>query len=72
MAAVLSYITYCTLTQLYAILQGIHSVYRNSQAYFVAHVSAKILILTSQRFFFLGCEHDCAAARLDRLKSLTY
>jgi hypothetical protein len=66
------YITYCTLTQLYAILQDIHSVYRNSQGYFVAHVRAKILILTSQRFFFLGCDHDCAAARLDRLKSLTY
>jgi hypothetical protein len=72
MTAMLSYITYCTLIQLYAILQDIHSVYRNSQAYFVAHVSAKILILTLHRFVFLSCEHGCAAARLDRLKSLTY
>ena len=72
MTAMLSYITYCTLIQLYAILQDIHSVYRNSEAYFVAHVSAKILILTLQRFFFLCCEHGCAAARLDRFKSLTY
>lgn len=72
MTAVLSYITYCTLAQLYAMLKDIHSVYRNSQAYFVAHVSTKILILTSQRFFFLGCEHDYAAARLDRLQLLTY
>jgi hypothetical protein len=71
MTAMLSYITYCTLIQLYAILQDIHSVYPNSQAYFIAYVSAKILILTLQRFF-LSCEHGCPAARLDRLKSLTY
>lgn len=72
MTAMLSYVAYCTLIQLCAILQDIHSVYRNSQAYFVAHVSVEILILTLQRFIFLSCKHGCAAARLDKLKSLTY